>query len=201
MSATHDKTSQASAYIHRVKIDANGKERIEILVPSARGVAWTPLPAKTEQPHFYEPSVLEVLLDPGQLPEWKVSILADIYREFRDAENRRKRKDSSYSDQPEPPSAAALTAAITIELETQVAQDDTAARILALIPSDKVRARVEAHVLDGATFKEIAMAENPHATEAEIKRAENSVGRSVQRALKALATKVVPDGMSGLGLR
>lgn len=199
MSANIAHHSYESAYAYRVKTDSKGHEHIQILVPSARGMAWTPLPSKFEQPHLYEQEVMEVLLDPGQLPEWKILILSDIYLEFRASENRRKRKESSYSDEPEPATVNALEAAISIDVQAQVIQDDEVARILAMIPSEKVRARVEAHVLDGATFKEIALVENPHATDNDLKRGENSVGRSVKRALKTLATQLDRYGMSGFG--
>lgn len=183
--------SKPRPYSSRCKIDSNGREHWQIYLPSKRGYAWTEV---TDLPSDQE--LRDQIFDPDFLPEWKLWWLEEAYARYRERENARKRKDTSYSDwrvepwdelQTEPwgmslPEVHALRQREQIEAERVLA-------VILLPLTPQQRKYLTLSLGEGRSYADIARQENPDASQAEINKAADAVRKRVNRAKKRIRNR------------
>lgn len=200
--ATPSFQSQPRPYSSRCKIDSYGREHWQIYLPSKRGYAWTEV---IDLPNDRE--LRDQILDPDFLPAWKLWWLEEAYARYRERENARKRKDTSYSDwrvepwdecQAEPwgmslPEFNALRQREQIEAERVLA-------VILLPLTPQQRKYLTLSLGEGWSYADIARQEKPDSSQAEINRAADAVRKTVNRAKKRIlsvfgGTRPDPNGL------
>lgn len=175
-----------SPYVFRTVHDSKGQPHYQFRMPTARG-AWVEvdLPPDSE--------VQRQLLDSSFLPPWKIEWFRQAYEDFRLKERTRKHVAKS-----------AFNETIKVEIggglpveawltdtrpEDRIIDDETVDELLEGL-SDLVALRVRLHVLEGLNYNEIAQLENPECAPGHLNTAENSIGRSINRALRKMREKI-----------
>lgn len=172
--------------------DSKGRTHMKARVPSSRREAsielfdWKRFTAADQA----------ILLDPAQLPEWKLAYFEVAYEQFREHENQRKRASKSELDesiQVDDRRSAKPRMWLTIRTAEEQRIDEEAVEEILSHVSRTVASRIYRHVIDQMPFVEIAREENPGADEAQIERVSNTIGRSVQRGLATLEKVLSPE--------
>lgn len=163
-------------------------------MPSKRGRAWIPIPHEHETALRQQPECWAEFVDPAQKHGWNVALLDELHQEFRHGENARKRQDFSYDSWEALPEDGQ---AIHVSFVQQEESNERYEQMLSLISTEKTRQQLRLFV-DGWLFVEIAQLENPSASQEQLETAANTIGTSVNRALKKLRKELSPR-VSGLG--
>ena len=179
---------QPRPYATRSKTDSRGRDHWQIYLPSKRGHAWVELFDFPDDREFRDQ-----ILDPDFLPEWKLMWLEDPYQRFRDRENARKRKGTSYSSwsvEPWDDEELDSRGMFLPELYAiRQAEQTEAEKILAqiLLPlTDQQKKFLTLSLGEGLSYADIARRENPDADQSEINKLADAVRNSVNRALKRI---------------
>lgn len=152
-------------YANNCKVDSRGREYWQVYLPSKRGYAWVELidfPADQE--------FRSQIIDPDFLPDWKLMWLEEAYERFRDRENARKRKDTSYShwrvepyDKPETePGGMSLPEVHALQQQEQIEAEQVVAQILLPLTAQQQK-YLTLCLGEGLSYADIARQENPGA--------------------------------------
>ena len=178
-------------YSSRCKVDSRGKEHWHVYLPSKKGFAWVELIDFPSDQEFRSQ-----ILDPDFLPPWKIAWLEDAYQRFRESENARKRKDTSYSDWGVEPwdeeEIEAQGIALPELYALRQAQQEQAERVVAeiLLPlTEQQRTYITLSLGEQMSYADIARAENPDASQAQINKRADAIRKSVDRGVDRIVKK------------
>lgn len=183
-----DDKQTAKPYSVRTK-RSGGKEFIHVYVPSrvrkdgTQDYAWVPVDAESECEEMRK-----ILRDTTQLPAWKIAYLEELYSEFRETENARKRGDISYSIwQDELRDSKQY---VTFSIDEEVCDlRMMLADAFSELPTH-VREWIWMKLVEGLTFVEIARLEKPGASVQEVKTAADTISKAVRRGLQKVKEKL-----------
>ncbi|MCD4557006.1 hypothetical protein [Schaalia sp. lx-100] len=187
------------SYTSRCKTDSLGHKHWQIYLPSKRGHAWVQLYDLPTDAQFRR-----MIFDEEYLPEWKLAYLAEQYAMFRERENARKHatKDGGREHDLDDPStfrpsarrrlAQQLDPADNASPETllmrgeQIDQAREQVEVVLSVVSPRHREWVWLSLGEQLSYVDIARAEHPDASKAEIDRYSNTIGTAINRAIKKI---------------
>lgn len=177
-------------YSVKYKTNQHGDRVPLIFVPTPRGGAWIELLLEYPLPD----EVLGTLLNPDELPKWKVTFLEWMYLRFREVENARKRGDISYSGFTYESESLYLVASSTQPAtpEKSLETRETLAEILLPLTVDQRRYLIATAGGESDRFMRVARDENPGATEKQLAKEANRIRSVVNRARKQVEKNYRP---------